>query len=197
MRPLIVVWPYALVFWATFLWVFIPELAIVRRASRSDAARSAQDAGTLRVITVGQQLASALAFLFAFGAPAFAISTHRVAAFWVGIALMIAASLLRRHCWRALGASFTGAVTVRPGQTVVQRGAYRWVRHPSYSAAMLLFLGMGLALGNWLSVLVFAATPPLVYGLRVRAEERALLETLGEPYNDYMRRTKRFVPYIL
>ncbi len=47
-----------------------------------------------------------------------------------------------------LGERFTGAVTVRAGQTVVGRGAYCFVRHPSYTAAFLIYLGIGFTLTN-------------------------------------------------
>jgi protein-S-isoprenylcysteine O-methyltransferase Ste14 len=193
---LIVVWPYALVFWGVYAWVLIPEMRIVQRARRSDAARGTQDGGTLRVILVGMPAALGLAFLLAFTADRFAIAGHRVVAFWAGITLLVGGSLLRRHCWRTLGQSFTGAVDVRPGQAVVDRGAYRWVRHPSYTAGLLIFAGIGLALGNWLSLALTLVAGASVYAARVVAEERALVETLGDPYRDYMRRTKRFVPFI-
>jgi len=75
--------------------------------------------------------------------------------------------------------------------------AYQWVRHPSYPAAMAMLLGIGLALGSWGSVLVIALAAALVYGYRIRVEERALLATLGAPNAEYMRRTRRLVPFVL
>jgi len=62
---------------------------------------------------------------------------------------------------------------------------------------MLMYLGTGLALTNWLSVLVLVILGGLGYAYRVRVEERALEMELGEPYRDYVRRTKRFVPFVL
>jgi protein-S-isoprenylcysteine O-methyltransferase Ste14 len=95
-----------------------------------------------------------------------------------------------------LGRSFTGAVIVRTDQTVVQRGAYRYVRHPSYTAGMIMFLGIGLAIGNWISIAVLIAAVVIVYGYRVAVEERALVAVIGDPYRTYMTRTKRFVPFV-
>ena len=109
---------------------------------------------------------------------------------------MLAGSLLRRHCFRMLGSSFTGAVVVSPEQTVVERGAYRYVRHPSYTAGAIIFLGVGLALANWISIAVLMTIVPIVYGYRVVVEERALADVIGEPYRQYMCRTKRFVPLV-
>ena len=110
---------------------------------------------------------------------------------------MSAGSLLRRHCFRMLGQSFTAAVVVVQNQAIVERGAYRWIRHPSYTGGLLIYGGMGLALGNWMSLVEITVVVLVSYLLRVRAEERALVETLGEPYRDYMRRTKRFIPLLI
>lgn len=193
-HPLPFVWPYALAFWGVFVWVFTPEWGVVRRAR--GRASDPQDAGSLWAIMIGNQIAMALALTLAWVAPSATID-RRVPLFWVGIAVLAAGSLLRRHCFRMLGQSFTGAVQVHTGQTVVDRGAYRWVRHPSYSAGIMMFAGIGLALGNWLSLASMVLITAAAYGYRVTVEERALAATLGEPYREYMRRTKRFVPYLV
>jgi protein-S-isoprenylcysteine O-methyltransferase Ste14 len=191
-RLVIDTWPYALVFWGVFLWAFAPEFAIISR--RREPSATAQDARSKQVIAIGQGVAMFAAFgIAATNAGAIA---HRLWAFWVGLAALGIGSLLRRHCWRMLGASFTGAVIVTPGQAVVERGAYRYVRHPSYTAGALMLVGVALALGNWISVLVVAAGVGIVYGYRVQVEERALRSVLGEPYERYRRRTKRFLPFV-
>jgi protein-S-isoprenylcysteine O-methyltransferase Ste14 len=190
--PLVWHWPYAL-FWAVFAWAFVPEYRIVSRQHEPTA--TPQDANSKRLIAVLQGSASFAAFAVAAAVPSAAMA-HRVWWFWVGVAAMLGGSLLRRHCWRMLGESFTGAVIVRPDQAIVDRGAYRYVRHPSYTAAAILLLGVGLALGNWLSLAVLVAAMVVGYGYRVVVEERALLATVGDPYRRYAARTKRFVPFL-
>lgn len=185
-------WPAALLFWLVFAWAFAPEFRIFQRPEERF---SAQDAGSKRLIQSGGSLGMLAAFLLAAFARAAAMP-HPGMLFLTGIALMIGGSLLRRHCWRMLGASFTGAVIVRASQTVVERGAYRYVRHPSYTAGALLVIGIGIALANWLSILVIVASTVLVYAYRVRVEEAALCAIIGDPYSVYMARTKRFVPYV-
>jgi protein-S-isoprenylcysteine O-methyltransferase Ste14 len=85
---------------------------------------------------------------------------------------------------------------VSAGQTVVQAGPYRFIRHPAYSGSLLTVLGLGLALGNWASLAAILAGALAGYTYRVSVEERALREALGQPYLDYMRRTRRFIPFI-
>ena len=191
--PLITHWPYALVYWAVFLWAYAPEFGL---NSKSRRLSKQQDAGSFRVIMLIQGLAMGTGFWIAF-AGRFGAMPHQRLWFVASLAVVIAGRLLRRHCFRMLGQSFTAIVVVRPEQQIIDRGAYRWVRHPSYTAGMLLFAGSMLALGNWLSVAVVLCAAALAYGYRIRVEERALLKTLGEPYRAYMQRTKRLIPGII
>jgi protein-S-isoprenylcysteine O-methyltransferase Ste14 len=194
MPPLVVFsWPYGLLFLAVMFWAFTPEFRIFSR--QTGPATSPQDAGSKLVIAVGQGLAMCAAFLIAASVPSAGLP-HPFALFWAGLATIIGGSLLRRHCWRMLGASFTGAVIVRPDQAVVDRGAYHYVRHPSYTAGAILFLGIGLTLANWIGLVVLMGAVSVVYGYRVGVEERALVATVGDLYRHYMSRTKRFVPFV-
>ena len=194
MPPLVVFsWPYSLFFLAVMFWAFAPEFRIFSR--QTEPSTSPQDAGSKRLIAAGQGLAMFAAFWIAASVPT-ARLPHRFSLFWAGLATIIAGSLLRRHCWRMLGASFTGTVIVRPDQMVVDRGAYHYVRHPSYTAGALLFLGIGLSLANWISLVVLMGAVSVVYGYRVSVEERALLATIGDSYGRYMNGTKRFIPFL-
>src|SRR5579862_3954111 len=186
-------WPYALVFGAVFLWTFFPEsLLIARQGERSI---TTQDAGSKLGIIVGQWIGMWVAFAAPFVWPSAALP-FPIVCFWLGIAVLISGSLLRRHCWRMLGKSFTGAVIVHADQIIVERGAYRYIRHPSYSAGLLMFFGVGLSQGNGISIAAIVCASAASYVYRVAVEERALLTTVGEPYAAYMRRTKRFIPGI-
>lgn len=108
---------------------------------------------------------------------------------WLGIAL-------RQWAVSVLGRFFTVVVRVALDQTVVETGPYRWVRHPSYTGLLLTLLGLGVALGNWLSVLALATVPTIGLAIRIRVEERELLLGLGEPYRQYIAGRRRLVPGI-
>jgi len=193
--PLPFTWPYFLVFWPVYFWVFLPELRLVGRTSLSTPA-PAEDRGSLRVLLLGFSGAIVAAFLLSFVAQRATLPGNRAVWFFVGVLILIAGSLLRRHCFRVLGTFFTGAVTVQADHRVIESGAYRWVRHPSYSAALLIVLGIALALGNWLSVVVSVVIAFLAYSYRARVEEQALLSSLGAPYAQFIASRKRFIPFI-
>jgi protein-S-isoprenylcysteine O-methyltransferase Ste14 len=192
MMPLPFVWPYALLFWALFVWAFWPEFRIVRRARR---AAGAKDAKSVQVILVGQAIAGLAAWPLAW-VRALQFPGNRVVVFLIGMAVLVAGSLLRRHCWRMLGASFTGDVRASPDQQVVTRGAYGVLRHPSYTAGILVNTAVGIALGSWASAVILALAAVAVYSYRIAVEEQALLTAIGEPYRQFMRTRKRLIPFL-
>jgi protein-S-isoprenylcysteine O-methyltransferase Ste14 len=132
----------------------------------------------------------------AFAARSFAIPWHRTSLFAIGIFLMLAGVAFRWYSIRILGKYFTRQVAIQPDQTVVEAGPYHWVRHPSYSGALLTFLGFGLVFTNWLSLISVMIITFIGYSYRVSVEEKTLVTALGEPYLQYMQRTKRFIPFI-
>jgi len=109
---------------------------------------------------------------------------------------MPAGVALRSWAVRTLGRYFLPVVAVRADQQVVRHGPYRLIRHPTYSGALLTLLGLGLTLTNWaaLITLLGCALAGLTY--RVRIEEQALLQALGQPYREYMTQTTRYVPFL-
>ena len=193
MLPLPIVWPYALGFWLVYAWAFWPQL---RKLKQAQSLSRDQDAGSLRLLLIGGRLSEVAAAILALSCPGAALTSPRVFLF-AGTALLIAGSMLRRHCIRTLGSSFTSAVVVTPEQRVVEQGMYRWVRHPSYAGGMMMMVGVGLAWGNWMSLLVVIISTSLLYRYRVIVEERALVAVLGDDYRRYMERTKRFIPFVV
>lgn len=197
MRPLPFVWPYALVFWAVYIWAFTPEWRIVRGGVDGVKHADSKDSGSLRLLLGGQWIALLFAFALAFVRATAFPRQLQISLFAIGISLLLLGSLLRRYCWRTLGEYFTGDVRARRDQPVISSGPYRLVRHPSYTGGMMMFVGIGLSLGNWISLVLLTFSTVALYGYRVSVEERALLETIGEPYGAYMKDRKRFIPYVI
>lgn len=104
-----------------------------------------------------------------------------------GIALRIWAIL-------TLDRFFTFVVGIADDHRVVQHGPYRVVRHPGYAGALLALAGAGIALGNWLSLLLIVVLPGLALGVRINVEETTLGAALGAEYHLYASRTARLIP---
>lgn len=118
------------------------------------------------------------------------------AAAWAGAGVFLAGAALRVWSIATLGRYFTYVVQVSDDQKVVETGPYRLIRHPSYSGALLMGAGIGLSLRSPIAPLVIVATSLIAYLIRIFVEERALADGIGQPYRDYMTRTKRLVPYV-
>jgi protein-S-isoprenylcysteine O-methyltransferase Ste14 len=192
-KPLAYTPPYSWIFWAALLFCYLPEFVLIGRSRPAPGERT--DKGSTGGIVLAGWIGMFAGFVVA-GMPTFILQNGQKAWFAAGIVIMLTGAALRRHCQYVLGKHFTGNVKAAADQPVIEDGAYRWVRHPSYTGGMLMYLGIGLALTNWLSVVIIVGAGLLAYWYRVRVEEGALLSQIGVRYEDYMRRTKRFIPFV-
>jgi len=186
---------YAVTFWTAYiLWLAFETRGAIRHRTTDRA--NARDRGSYAVIILFLWLALISAFALSFLLPQANITWHRSAVFFNGIALMFLGIAFRSYAMTLLGKFFTYQVAVQPGQTVVETGPYRYIRHPSYTGALITLVGIGLALGNWASLVILLTSMGAAYTYRISVEESALVAALGEPYKDYMRRTRRLVPFL-
>jgi protein-S-isoprenylcysteine O-methyltransferase Ste14 len=115
---------------------------------------------------------------------------------WVGLVVFWCGIALRFWSFRALGRYFTFTVQTSADQPVISSGPYRFVRHPSYAAVLLMVMGVGLFLGSWWSFAWLTASVLCGLLFRIRVEERALLLQLGDRYDTYAAGHKRLVPFL-
>ncbi|MGA7856037.1 MAG: isoprenylcysteine carboxylmethyltransferase family protein, partial [Candidatus Acidiferrales bacterium] len=187
---------YNVIFIASYVCWLLFEF-VTGRARRSGDPKRARDRGSFRFLILMIWAGIALAFAACFGVQQAAIPWMRTAIFFLGIALMWAGIAFRYYAMRVLGRYFTFQVDVHSGQTVIEAGPYHYVRHPSYTGALITVLGLGLALGNWGGLLALVTCVGIGYAYRIHVEEAALVAALGEPYKEYMGRTQRLVPFVL
>jgi protein-S-isoprenylcysteine O-methyltransferase Ste14 len=112
----------------------------------------------------------------------------------IGTVFAVAGAVLLVWSARVLGSSLTAYPKPREQGSLVERGPYRFSRHPIYSGGISLFAGWGL----WASPLAFALAAALavLWGFKARVEERLLAERFPG-YDDYRRRTPwRLLPGI-
>lgn len=103
---------------------------------------------------------------------------------------------LRWYSAGILGKYFTFDIAIHGGHALIEAGPYRYIRHPSYSGALLTLLGFGMALGNWAGLAAGLSCLGAAYAYRIPIEEDALTAALGDSYRQYMRRTWRLVPFL-
>ena len=179
------------------IWRVMEAIVDIRTLRRLRAGARRQDKGSRAVLICLVTLGILLGALLAFKVQAFAITSARTFLFWLGILLMYAGIALRLYAIGVLGASFTTMVAVAPEQTVIETGPYRLIRHPSYTGFLITLLGLGLSSTNWLSLVVLMGCALIGLSYRIHVEEHVLKAHLGQQYQEYMRRTKRLIPFVL
>ena len=96
-----------------------------------------------------------------------------------------------------LGRFVLGFARILSGHRVIQEGPYRLIRHPIYAGEILGWIGLGLALQSWVALIMILVASAIHYGNLIRVEERFLAAELGDAYVQYIKRTKRIIPFIL
>ena len=115
---------------------------------------------------------------------------------WVGLGCAVGLTGVTLRWWaiRTLGKQFTRELQVGSDHELVVDGPYQYVRHPSYTGAILMLAGVGLGLGNALGLVACLVLPAIGYIQRIPREEKLLRQELGEPYIEYASQRRRLVP---
>lgn len=167
-------------------------LSVVKRARRGEAQVADQGSLALIWLVVGFSMFSAYSLKYA--VPQFDFQSLGVAASVAGAVLFVVGLAIRWYAIIYLGRFFTVNVAIAHDHKLIEDGPYRYVRHPAYSGGLLAFVGLGLCIGNWVSLAVVLVPILSVFLWRIHVEEAALLTGLGAPYRSYMDRTKRLIP---
>ena len=113
---------------------------------------------------------------------------------WLGVLIIASAIVV---FWRAhadLGLNWSPSLEIREKHELITRGIYGLIRHPMYASQWIWVIAQPLLLHNWIAgfanLLVFIP----FYFLRVREEEKLMVDSFGTQYQDYMRRTGGILP---
>jgi len=113
---------------------------------------------------------------------------------WVGVLLIILALIV---FWRAhvdLKTNWSPSLEIREKHELITRGIYGYIRHPMYASQWLWVIAQPLLLQNWIAGWLDLFVFILFYVLRVRAEEKLMIDTFGEQYREYMKKVGGVFP---
>jgi protein-S-isoprenylcysteine O-methyltransferase len=178
-----------------FVWIaseLFGSLLIPRLRGRG-ATKVRRDRGSLALILFTLWISITIALYFGYGS----IGALPDRVFYLGIFLMLLGVLVRQWAIAVLGRFFSLHVRVVEDHRVIDKGPYRWVRHPSYTGVLITFIGLSLAVQSLGALLVLLAVFTVSFGYRMKVEEKTLLSELGDAYANYMKRTKRIIPYLI
>lgn len=147
---------------------------------------------TLRPIGLAGMLAT-LAFMIDPAWMAWSSVPLPAALRWAGAGIGALGAALLLWAFASLGRNLTDTVVTRRAHTLVTHGPYRRVRHPFYDGVALLVVATALMTATWF-VFVCGALAFALLVARTPIEEAHLLQRFGRPYEEYRRRTGRFLP---
>ncbi|MGB5378882.1 methyltransferase family protein [Muriicola sp.] len=173
---------------------FLSELIFIRllRVQKTDRQKSDKNSLLLIWILIIIGNVSAVFITNYFNAP---IGPYPIVGY-VGLVLIILGILMRVGAIRNLGKFFTVQVTIKTDHLLKTDGYYKYVRHPSYTASFISFIGFGVSLNNWFSVVLAGGMALIAFIIRIRIEEKVLLSHFGEAYTYYRKKTKALIPFI-
>lgn len=183
-----------LVFYITyFIWIS-SEIVLNRLAKSGHSDEKGKDKNTLLYLWIS--ILSAITFGVFIASGTFFPMFENNKLKYCGLIIIAIGITLRFISVKQLGKQFTVDVTIRHDHELYTGGFYKYLRHPSYSASLLSFIGFGVTLNNWLSLIVVLALPFIAFLYRMNVEEKVLIERFGEKYKEHIKRTKRLIPFI-
>lgn len=139
------------------------------------------------------------AWLFSLTLPYFTPRLHLVShttSSIVGSVLFAIGFFVRRHAIRTLDHYFTYKLTIRTDHQLIKTGIYKLLRHPSYTGTLFEVIGMMVVAQSPYGLGLFLLSAGTIITIRIRREERMLLQEFGQEYQDYMRQTWRLIPFV-
>jgi len=114
----------------------------------------------------------------------------------LGTIIILIGLLFRIWAIHTLGKFFEPVVVIKKDQPIIKTGPYKYIRHPAYAGGYLSFIGCGVALGNWIGLILIMILVFIGFYQRIKLEEKILLQGFGEEYQTYIKSTKKLIPFI-
>jgi protein-S-isoprenylcysteine O-methyltransferase Ste14 len=116
---------------------------------------------------------------------------------WAGVGIALAGFALLQWAQVTLANNWSDTPRMMKEQALITSGPYHWIRHPIYTA-FILILGSTLFISsNWLIGLCWIGMTTLEVVSRIGFEESVLIEFFGDQYREYMQRTGRLFPKLI
>jgi protein-S-isoprenylcysteine O-methyltransferase Ste14 len=116
---------------------------------------------------------------------------------WLGAGIALVGFALLQWAQVTLGRSWSDTPRMMKEQTLITSGPYQFIRHPIYTA-FILILGSTLFISsNWLIGLTWAGMTVLDIASRIGFEESLMLEYFGDQYREYMKKTGQLLPCLM
>jgi len=189
--------PGQIVFYAVFFSIFLcsHSLLILTRIRHAPSQKAKFGPGARSILVAGSLFLWSLVLVSAwFGYTGIGVLPDWT--YYLGLSLSLLGNLIWFWGYQTLGRYYSQAIVIYQGHHLVERGPYRFVRHPMYTGLILVYVGIGWAAQSWAAVVLTSLATTIFGAYRIPVEEKALTSEFGEQYASYSRRVKRLIPFI-
>lgn len=183
-----------LVFTIIYLIWFLSETLLNRLLRSKSTDKQNADKNSLLIIWVTVVAAIILAVYISmkYYFPIYSDTNIR----YIGLGIILLGIILRISAVISLGKFFTVDVTIREDHKLKKDGLYKYLRHPSYFASLISFIGFGLSINSWPGLILIVIAVMTVFVFRIKIEEKILIGQFGAEYIDYKKSTKGIIPFV-
>ena len=167
-----------------------PDEATLKKREEGLASKISGVLGLIAFISV-------IAFVINQGWLAFASLSLPIWLRWAGVALALAGFVLLQWAQVTLGKSWSDTPRMLKEQTLITSGPYQFIRHPIYTAFVLILGSMLFISANWFVGLAWMSMTALEVASRIGYEESLMLEYFGDQYREYMKKTGSLLPRLI
>lgn len=184
-----------LIFTITYVIWFLTEALLNRLLHSKSTDKQNTDKNSLVIIWVTVIIANILAVYLSmrYYFPIYTDSSFR----YLGLIVIVIGIILRFSAVVSLGKFFTVDVTIREDHKLKTDGVYKFLRHPSYFASLISFIGFGISINSWIGLILIVVAVLTVFIYRIKIEEKILIEQFGAEYLEYKKTTKGIIPFVV
>ncbi len=113
----------------------------------------------------------------------------------VGSILIVLGLILRIEAKNQLGSFYSHTLKIHRDHKLITSGIYRYIRHPAYLGALLIWFGIPIILNSLIGFIIMLLIIPC-YIYRMNIEEEMLIRVFKDKYIKYIKRSSRLIPYI-
>lgn len=115
---------------------------------------------------------------------------------WTGVGIAVIGFALLQWAQNTLGKNWSDMPRLLKGQSLITSGPYQYIRHPIYTAFLLILGSTFFISANWMIGLAWIGMSALEVASRIGYEEALMLESFGDQYREYMKKTGRLFPKV-
>lgn len=115
---------------------------------------------------------------------------------WSGVVAFGFGLTLFWQVHKTLGKNWSPILEIRKDHKLITEGPYKYIRHPMYTMIWIWVICQWLILSNWIVGIMGVLTWSILYFIRLPEEEKLMIEKFGQEYKNYMRKTKKIIPWV-